>query len=580
MIKVNVKKIVNINKLRNFKNIFKNKSLNLFLILIIFINVALYKSAFNSKKSLATNHKIYESSINLGTANLEGLLLDKFNVEPNVSTSEYNNYVLLLIASPLVIELFALWKIVYGFRHRRPKKYLFLHFLTLQLFLAIPFTIAIITPSHVIADLEKQAQQDIVKQVSFLSSAEGLKQLSVKATPSEILGGILLSSDPPKIIDEDTDSQAVIQSFKIEEKDTFYRAVILPRQVLIKGDWSLNFEAFLFSNNVLVIEKPSRQFLALTLPVLSKKIVEGEVNTIAKDKKEPAFNVLSEGDYNVVQNEKSEKIKAEFLSYINDVKSSLADANKYIPILQSDKKSLEEERVSYKSRADKALAECKGYFGADGCRNEEDIVTKNIESIESDLRITNDNLQGWSDLKPKLVYALQLTQVAYEKFLKFPLTPELQAGVFDPPDTIYIKYYSSGDNLPSPTNYVQTGVHEYLHSWTYNTSLLLPTFLDEGFTDYLTLNSVQRYSNKQNIQTNYPEEVFVIQELIKTVPEDKLIASYFNQSESEIEKLIDSYYSKGTYKNLKVEGEKLTYLDPFDKQAKEQVTSEIIELLK
>lgn len=573
------KKRVESKRLNYLKSLISNKPFYLFLTIFIIGNIGLYLITYNDQKSLALNDKVYEATIDLSTANVESLLLDKFNNEPHVSTAGYGNYSLLFLGLIVGTELFAIVSVVIFLKKKKTKRYLLIYFLGLQLLVIVPILVATFTSGRVIADLNKQAETDIKKQVNLLLSAAGHKQLSIKTTPEEIKNTIAQSTIPPKIIDEQPDGQAIIQSFNIENKDTLYRVVILPIHILTRQDWNLHFEAYLFPNNILVIKKPSRNLLSQTLPIISKKVIENELGKYVKGKRDPKFNVLSDDAYNIIQTQKSEKIKADLLGYLSGIKSYLADANKYIPILQSDKKALEEERVSYKIRTDGILSECRASYSVEDCKPVEDVVNKNTASIESDLKIINDKLQGWLDVKPKLTYALQVTEASYEKFLKFPLTPELQAGVFDPPDAVYLKYFSEGENLPSPIEYIENGIHEYLHYQSYNQSVFLPNLLNEGMTEYLANRLVKKYSFKQNISVTYPEEVFIVQELIKTIPEDKLLAIYFNQSEFELEKLIDSYYGIGTYKELKKKGDDLTYMALDNTQAKEQVKKEIINLL-
>jgi hypothetical protein len=565
-------------KLNIFKQLFGNKAFCIFVAIFITGNITLYNTTYNDQMSLALNDKIFDNTIDLTTAYPENLLSDKFNNEPHISTTAYGNYLLLFFSLIIGTELFAIASIFFS-RRSFLKRYLLFYGMGMQLLILIPILVITFTPARVIDDLNKQAEADIKRQVNLLLSIDGHKQLSIKSTPVEIKNTIIKSNTPPEIIDEQPDGQAIIQSFEIESKDTLYRIVILPIQILARQDWNLHFEAYLFPSNVLVIKKTSRNLLSQTLPIISKKIIEIELGKYVRGKKDPRFGVLSDDAYNIIQTQKSEKIKADFLGYISEIKSYLADANKYIPILQSDKKSLEEEKISYKVRTDGILSECRAGYSVEDCKPVEDVINKNTASIENNLKIVNDKLQGWLNIRPELTYALQVTQASYEKFLKFPITSELQAGVFNPPDTIYLKYFSEGQNLPSPTGYVENGIHEYLHYQSYNQSVFLPNFISEGITEYLANRLVKKYSLRQNITVTYPEEVFIIQELIKTIPEDKLLTIYFNQSELELQKLIDSYYGSGTYEKLRTKGEVLTYTDPADLQSKEKIKEEIIDLL-
>lgn len=565
-------------RLSYFRSLISNRAFYFFLIIFIIGNISLYHITYTDQRSLALNDKVFENTTDLTTAYPENLLSDKFNSEPHASTPKYSYYALLFLGLMLGTELFVIASIIFLRKHS-PKRYLLFYLLGMQLLVITPALVVGFTPDRVIADLNTQAKSDIAKQINLLSSSDGQKQLSVKSTPEEIRDSIIQSSTPPKVIDEQPDSQALIQSLQIQDKDTLYRVVILPRYVLSQESLGLNFDSYLFPNNTLVIKKPSKDLLANILPSLTWKIIEIELGEVVKDKKTPKFSILSDDAYNIVQTQKSEKIKLEFLSYFSEVKSSLADANYYIPLLQTQKKSLEEERVSYKTRTDRLLSECRGSYSVEDCKPVEDVINKNIASIENDLRLTNEALQIWIDVKPKLAYNLQQAQANYEKFLKFPITPELQAGVFNPPDAIYLKYYSEGEIIPSPSDYLSASLHEHFHYQAYSPAVFLPSFLDEGLTDYLASKLVKKYSFRQDLSVHYPEEIAIIQELLKTIPENKLLTAYFNQSGVEMERLIDSYYSKGTYKELKIKGEILTYTDPSDIQAKEQITKEIIELL-
>ncbi len=309
------------------------------------------------------------------------------------------------------------------------------------------------------------------------------------------------------------------------------------------------------------------------------KIVDKEMGQSLPNKKEPIFNVLSDDAYNIIQTQKIEERKALYLKYINDLKSSLVDADHYIPLDQANIKALEKEKADYINRTNDILRDCESLYSIDDCRRWRDIVGNNISSYDNDLKAINEDLQTWLYLKPRLSNKLQQLTINYENFLKFPITPELQAAIFNSPNRIYIKYYIEGDSIPRPSDYIEVSLHEYLHYQAYKSSGYLPSFIEEGITDYLANKLIDKYSSSQETAYHYPDEILIIQELIKHIPEDKLISSYFIQSEDEFQKLLETYYTKGTYKEFKSMGEDLTYMDTNDFEGRKQASEDIVLFL-
>lgn len=565
-------------KTQYFKKLFCNKRFYIFLAAFAAGNISLYSITYSDQKSLALNEPVIESNINITNNTAGNLLSEKFNAVPYSSTQSYTIYCFLFLGLMLGIEVFILVSTIAKRKHF-PKLYLLFYFLVLQPIVIVPAIVVILVPESVVSNLNKLAKTDVTKQITLLSTPNGLKQLSIISNSAGIKNSIGQSPTPPKIIDEQSDSQAIIQSLQIQKKDTFYRVVIIPKYLLTQSNLTITFDALLFPNNVLVIKKATRDLLSNILPVLSAKIVDNGIEKSLTNKKEPLFSVLSDDAYNIIQTQKADERKAKFLSYINDIKSSIADANHYIPLDQTNIESLQAERTAYKNKTDAILKDCDSLYTVEDCNGWRGIVSKNLASYDDDIKSTNEDLQIWLYLKPRLTNNLQLATTSYEKFLKFPITPELQAAVFDNPDHIYLKYYSEGDILPPPSDYVEVGIHEYLHYEAYNPSDYLPSFIDEGITDYLATKLVDKYVSSQEITFHYPDEVSIIQELIKTIPEDKLVGAYFNQSESGFQKLFESYYPKGSYKEFKSMGEDLTYMDAFDLNGRKQAGMNIIQFL-
>ena len=82
-----------------------------------------------------------------------------------------------------------------------------------------------------------------------------------------------------------------------------------------------------------------------------------------------------------------------------------------------------------------------------------------------------------------------------------------------------------------PSDYLHTALHEYLHYLSYNDYDFLPTFINEGFTDYLANKLTTKYSYRRDIPIRYAEEVAIIKKLTKAIPENALLITYFANSE-------------------------------------------------
>lgn len=561
--------------IQSYKKLFFNRIFLLFTFFLIIGNIYLFRQYILDIYAFALNEEVYSINNNFHSVDIESILFEKF-----FSTLTRNYAGGITIGLILYTEIFTVITFILLIRKHYRKRVILPYLLIIQILSASLILLAFgFAPSIAIDSLNNEATEDIKKQLSLISSTEGLEQLSVESTPEGIKNKLLLSSDPPMIMDEYADVFAIIYSLDIKEEDTLYRAVILPKVISEKEEWGLSYNALLLPNNILVMKNPTRKLLNEVLPTLSMKIIEKEMSKYIKNKRQPNFAVLSDDAYDIVQNQKIDKVKDDYINRIAQIKKEITEADNYIQSLSLTIASLEQEKSSYKNRADKALIDCREYFGAEGCRKEENIVARNMESIDNNLKSALEALQGWKNLRPKIASSLNITQKSYEDFLKFPITPEIQDGVFQPPDSIYVKYRTEGDNIPSPSDYLNVGIHEYLHYLSDNDGELLPTFINEGFTDYLANDLTKKYSYRAEIRLRYPEEVSIIKRLVKSIPENALLITYFDNSERLFETLINATYPKGTYEELLIKGESLTYLNIEDVNSREQILQEILTLL-
>lgn len=283
---------------------------------------------------------------------------------------------------------------------------------------------------------------------------------------------------------------------------------------------------------------------------------------------EEYINVQKEAE-NVRKNELEEYIK-ELEIYIAELDYSINANERYISNLIINKES-------YLQQWNNRISSCKNTFGENdfGCENEIYERNNNINEMENEYKEIEASIQSAKTDKFNWVTILQKAKERYNNLLLNPIVPELLDGIFRPKNSIFIKYHTP--NRHTFSMYLSISLHELLHYYSYNSNDNLVKFLKEGFTDYFSMNTTSKYTNNKII--HYPEEVIIIEQIIKSIPEEELMKIYFLQDSTTLENNIDTLYPKGTYKQFINLGENLSYSDLKDITTRRNIMNNILSII-
>lgn len=577
-----------------FKLLFLTKPAYFFYFVFIFLNILIFFIYFYNLTTFALNikefavadvYKYYPST----------LLNDRFSCSSGIQFFLCGSEIFLFLVLVLFIEVFAIWNTIRS-RKKVHKLILVLYLPVMQLFAILALLVLAYTPEAVFAYLSRQAQGEIKKSISVLNNPDEINKAGVKTSPEEITSKIRSSSLKNFSIAESNPLKGAVLSYlKIpkKDKDTLYRAIIIPYQLdTSAAQEKLPFSILLFPDNTLVINRADKKTIERLVPVISTKMIVAELNTKAPLKNEPKMSFLNEIDYVVHQTRQEEKVKKEFEDFIDYLNNYTVEADSVIRTNQSiinsyptDRQRYQKEYDEYVARTANLYQSCKSDFGGDPfCEELRDTIETNKRSIEADINSVDENKkEAERNLNLQIIYKndtlkdLAVAKQAYQDFLKNPVTAEFQDGVFNPPDSIYIRYY---DKEYKPlTYYLNTVIHEYLHAYSYNEDFKLEPFLDEGFTDFLKLLVEAKYIEPEAILVSYPDEVSIVEELVKHLPKEKIIKFYFDQNQTGFQKLFVETYSPLDYENFILKGKNLSYTSLENEALKKKYVGEIKAVL-
>lgn len=576
------------------KLLFLSKPAYFFYFVFIFLNILIFFIYFYNLTTFALNikefavadaYKYYPST----------LLNDRFSCSSGNQFFLCGSEIFLFLLLVLFVEVFAVWNTIHS-RKKVHKLILILYLPVMQLFAILALLVLAYTPEAVFAYLSRQAQGEIKKSISVLNNPDEINKAGVETSPEEITSKIRSSSLKNFSIAESNPLKGAVLSYlKIpkKDKDTLYRAIIIPYKLdTSAAQKKLPFSVLLFPDNTLVVNRADKKNIERLVPVISTKMIIAEFNEEASLKNEPKMSFLNEIDYVVHQTRQEEKVKKEFEDFIDYLNNYIVEADSVIRTNQSiinsypvDKQRYQREHQEYIAKWGNWYQECKSELGNDPiCESGKTTIDSNIRSIEADINSVDEyKKEAERNLSLQIVYKndtlkdLAVAKQTYQDFLKNPVTAEFQDGVFNPPDSIYIRYY---DKEYKPlTYYLNTVIHEYLHAYSYNPDFKLEPFLDEGFTDFFKLVIEAKYIEPEAILVGYPDEVSIVEEMIKHLPEEKIIQFYFDQNQTGFQKLFVETYSPLDYENFILKGKNLLYASLKDEALKKKYVDEIKAVL-
>jgi hypothetical protein len=356
-------------------------------------------------------------------------------------------------------------------------------FLLFQFAYILPLLVFIFVPEFVVDDLLKTADGDIHVAREEIVRADPSTKL---ITQVENIGVALSTlTVPPLLLADQPVQEGLISYFDIAQVDTFYRAMVLPDRIYRLNISDLGHSAILFPNHHLFISADiAKDELATLLTSLSLKMYDlSSLRENFAGKTAPKIEFLAQDEYNELENKKSLQQQKKIEDYIASLRKEVTDNNRYLTQAEADLNSLRNDKNAYENRVTPLLAECRVLYEAGECDSASAIVNQTIAEYNTAIQTVESNIVVAKANIPILTQAQASARATLDKFLSFPIIPELQSGIFEPPQTILIKH---AEGL-TPANQYYTLLHELAHYYSHSSKANLPSFLEEGITDYVAL---------------------------------------------------------------------------------------------
>lgn len=568
----------------------------LLIILFILTNAAIFFLATHNLMIFAQNASVF--TISQSNNLLPALLLQSsFSCIHALSYFFCGADVFLLWGFIIFFEIFVLIKL-YTLRKSIGKVVAFLYLFCMQSFIALTVLILLSPPAIVTQQLTIQGTTVIAnsftklnnplqqKTNGIITNAQTIKDT---ITNAPITGFQIVESQPAK--------NAVLQLLQItpDKKDTFFRSIVLSTTLntyVRQKNPILTADLLYFPNKTLIVNNTRLEDITIIFPTLTRKMLEAFLPAGDLSKSDPQIAFLDNAEYIVYQKQEEEKIKKEFESYIASIKTYLDQADAALAQNQRILENYPLEKQQHQQTYDDYVAKWGNWYTScisktvelntceDGKENIEtniQILLQNIKAVDENVKKAEENLALQKRYKEDTRDSLLIAEENYKSFLKNPIKAELQAGVFHPPSSIYIRFFS--DKKRTLSFYLGTTVHEYLHYYSYTPANQLDVFLEEGYTDYLTQKIEKQYVDPKSVGVGYVYEVAVIEELLKHIPEEKMTAIYFAKNQKSLQELFAKKYNTTTYDTFLLEGKNLFYTSLEDKQQREAYVESIKRIL-
>lgn len=558
----------------------RRKRFIFFALLFILINLGIYYGAFKEYESFAYNVKdIEQITSNVELSSLRELFSNSYGMTSDTPTTPYT-YLSIISVILLVtfIEYLAL-HLAYQYFAKSFTKIVksILIFITVHALYLTPLILLVAAETHAVDGMLAHARAEVVAAQSAISNQA---DPSITYDLETAVTTIASSSAPIYLLSGDFDQDVLITSLNIEAKDSFYRAAVLPFVVLSDNTLSIPHEVILFTSHKLAISPKISQMglqrILSTLALHSLKLSE------IKDKivgvKDPKISFLEESEYNELENKKIEQRKAQYLAYLSDISKNIKQNNQYITDTERAIANLKNDKSSYEARVRPLLAECINTYGETECAEPRDIINRSVADYDAEISQAESYLAEAKSLVPVLSRQYSLAKESYEQFLDYPITPELQAGLFEPPANIFIKYLS-GESSHTPANYYYTLLHELVHYYSYSPKDDTPLFIEEGITDLLALRVGGENSAKSGKVDGYPQEIQVAERLFDILGQDEAKKLFFAKSKSGWQRELDKVCGKGCYKELEDTATQLTYAPVGDIENRTSLTQKTLSIL-
>jgi hypothetical protein len=219
-----------------------------------------------------------------------------------------------------------------------------------------------------------------------------------------------------------------------------------------------------------------------------------------------------------------------------------------------------QEEYAKKCSRDSLLSGCQGLLRA--IERDKKIIADNREGIESSRQYAIENIENGKKFNKDIEIYNAETRKTIASLQKGKVEDSIAesqsenaAGNFFTPSTIVIRYF--GNDLPMSTkDYVEIVNHEILHYYTDipKQENVLPSFLNEGLTEYFSTVSFGYTGEEFYTTLSYPLEVRVVELLLKKIPLQDMQKVYFNQDLVLFKFLFKEHFKSVAYEEFELLG--------------------------
>jgi len=192
----------------------------------------------------------------------------------------------------------------------------------------------------------------------------------------------------------------------------------------------------------------------------------------------------------------------------------------------------------------------KEYTESEIKRHEEKIVEYNLKINQIDKKSNPSQI----DLKNKVI----LTENIASRKRSIRTLDGKMLGYFNKPSRINLMH--QGKQNSNPPRYIVTLIHEYVHFIAYKKGVtkFLQRAMSDGITDYYTVKIIEK-SGRVYKGGSYPQPIRVITEMMKDIPEEKILDFVFEANQEKIEGFVDDAYGANFYEKHREIFESIIY---------------------
>lgn len=483
----------------------------------------------------------------------------------------------------VLIELFTLAFILKNFKKVPLSRQLRFAAL-MQLSLLATLVVYWYTPTVVTSQLSTRAKAEIASAQQILLDPKLLHDRNILSDTTQIASEVAkMPLDNFTIVERNAQAEAFFQLLEVykNQQTSFYKAIVVPYEVM-QGEYEkVQISSLFFPTGTLVVQKITKEDLAALTPTIATRLVSEEFKKYVKPKT-ATISFLGHEEYVLEQKKEEEKIKKRFETYVANIQGYIkrlennkVESQKFLNDYPSLKAMYQKNLDEYRGRWGNWYSDCKNALGDSTYCTEGksridttiQIMQNNMSLLDADVAIAQRNIANDAVYKKEAQQQLALAQQNYQEFLKNPVTPELQGGVFNPPDRILIRYYETQPVTFS--SYMETVLHEYVHFYSHAVGgEEIETFLNEGITDFLAQRIGEKYMPEESVKVGYVAEVSLINKITQRIPVDELIPVFFNDSNKTFKTLFTDEFKDVKYDDFIAAGKNLFYISPNDRQAK------------